>query len=424
MKRNILMLTLLCVMAKATNAQSVPLLPVHGLNVNQPAYIETESQVFAMEQGWNWWSTYIDMREGGLNRLEAALGENADLIKSKTQFVAFDSVWSGSLDGISNDQMYMIKLTNTPENDVRIAGALRLSADDVVINAQPGWSWIGFPNDVPVELNEAMTEYALFAGENDLIKSKNQFAIFCDSQWTGSLTMLEPGFGYMIRNNGDEAVPFHFSQTGETGERKSLKPSRWNASSNGFPTNMSMIAAINLEGKELPDGNFELAAFAGDDCRGAVAPQFVESQNRYVAFLTIAGDENDVLQFRLADNTSNMIYLSENQYEYSADAVEGTLSNPYVLSFNACIGVDENADKHIQLFPNPAKSGNRVTLVLSFVPESGMTVEIVNMLGVVVKRERLTQSQMDLPVDLAPGVYHIKVVCNEKQLCSEKLVLE
>lgn len=427
MKKNILTLLAVCALAIGAKAQTeLPLLPTsHGLTGNQPAFAAQQQQEFPMmATGWNWWSSYIDLSDDGLSKLETALGDNATIIKSNTQFVSYDdNIWSGNLTELSNDQMYMIEMNVLPMTVTRLESRYAVSVDDVEITAHRGWTWAGFPSKTSSSVSDAMAEYTTTAVEGDVIKSQTQFATFNGSQWSGSLTTLNPGCGYMIQNNGSADVPFHFSQ-GSRYESEQEVPTRWIASSHSFPTNMTMMAVINLKGEELRSSNFEVAAFVGDDCRGTIVPQYVESLDRYVAFLTIAGEEKDALQFRLLDYDTDLVYVADNRYNYSIDAVEGSLKNPYILYFNTCLGIDEYADARMQLFPNPVEIGNQVTLVLPATSKTNMMVEVVNMLGVVVKRERVNQSVMKLSMNLTPGVYNVKVVDSDKQLYIEKLIVK
>ncbi len=429
MKKNILTLLAVCALAIGAKAQTeLPLLPAsHGMLGNQPAFTAQQQQEFPMmATGWNWWSSYIDLSDDGLSKLETALGDNATIIKSRTNLVSYDAdlnIWVGPLTELSNDQMYMIEMNVLPVQATRLESRYAMSTSDVEIVAHRGWSWVGFPSKTSVNINDAMAEYSLYAVEGDVVKSLSEMATFDGTQWIGELTSLNPGFGYMIQNNGDADVPFHFSQ-GSRFESEPEVPTRWIASSHSFPTNMTMMAVINFKGEELRSSNFEVAAYVGDDCRGTVVPQYVESLDRYIAFLTIAGEERDDLQFRLLDYDTDLVYVADNRYNYSIDAVEGSLKNPYFLYFNTCLGLDEYADAHMKVFPNPIESGNQVTLVLPATSKTNMMVEVVNMLGVVVKRERVTQSVMKLSMKLTPGVYNVKVVDSDKQLYIEKLIVK
>lgn len=422
MKKALLTIVLSMAMMAASEAQVLPLLPTnHGLTGNQPAYNSQQQQEFpTIAQGWNWWSTYIDLSNNGLGMLENMLGANALIIKSQTQFTSYDAgTWVGGLSSISNDQMYMIEMSNTPAEYVSLTSPA-LTINDVEITAQSGWTWIGFPSNTVISVTDALAYYD--ANNEDVIKSKDAFATYDNGSWIGSLTNLQPGQGYMIQNNGATQV-FNYSPSARGIIENELPNTQWTAATHGFPTNMSMIATINLMGEELRSSDYEVAAFSGNVCRGTVVPQHVESIDRHIAFLSISGDNDDALQFRLLNHETGDVYIANNRYNYVTDVVEGSLGKPYVLNFNTLMGNDEFTVSHLDIFPNPATSGQMVKVSVPSNNRS-LKVQVINTLGMVVKTLSMAGEEMNFAANFAPGIYTVKIVANDQQLYVEKLIVK
>lgn len=424
MKKNLLITAIVLALSGGAFAQTVlPLLPTaHGMTGNQPAYSAQQQQEFPMmATGWNWWSSYIDLSDDGLERLETALGDNATIIKSKTAFVSYSSgFWDGNLASVSNDLMYKINMTQLPGETAKISGSTT-TVDRVEITAHPGWTWVGFPSATSISVQDAMADFT--ASEGDIIKSKTQFASYSNGLWDGSLTTLNPGIGYKINSHSNSDIAFHYMQASRNAIEEETPATQWIASHNQFADNMTMMAIVKLMGNELQSDEFEVGAYVGNECRGAISLKQIASKNCYMAFLTIAGAENEMLQFRLLNHETGDVYLADNSYKYAIDATEGTMDNPYVLNFNTLLGCDEFATSHLDIFPNPIASGQMVRMSLPG-NRSNLKVQIINTLGTIVKTFNMNNDEASFSANMVPGIYTIKVVDSKKQLYIEKLIIQ
>ena len=77
-------------------------------------------------------------------------------------------------------------------------------AQEVTINLQPGWNWIGYPKSESLDIATALGSFTPMEG--DLIKSQFGFTMYQDGEWSGNLTQFTPGFGYMFFSNRSYAV--------------------------------------------------------------------------------------------------------------------------------------------------------------------------------------------------------------------------
>ena len=186
-------------------AQSVPpvLLPLHDLLVNQDASLTNDIiQTATLTQGWNWWSTYVDVT---LDELKAALVETLPgttiTIKSKTQNMHYnDTTWRGNLNSMDVTQMY--KISVGADCEIMLEG-MPVNSADYPVTITNGTNWIEFPLRESMSLTEAFEGFAV---SGDMVKSKdNGNAIYNGTTWVGSLDTLVPGEGYIYKSNATES---------------------------------------------------------------------------------------------------------------------------------------------------------------------------------------------------------------------------
>ena len=175
----------------------------------------TQTQTITLSQGWNWFSTNVEI---SLDDLEDALiaaypnaGVNSLIIKSngngQTAWNPNAQQWIGGLNTIDLTQMYMIKVADAGE--ITQEGMPINTAEHPVTIAN-GNNWIAFP------LGESMTVTDAFAGfpaNGDVIKSNSGGQATWNStanRWIGGLTTLEPGKGYIYNSKASENKTFVF----------------------------------------------------------------------------------------------------------------------------------------------------------------------------------------------------------------------
>ena len=173
----------------------------------------TITQTIPLSQGWNWFSTYIEVDDpvAMLQTIEAALGENGVQIESFDDLTEFDGEeWYGGLDelGIQNEQTYLV-LTNAPCT-VQLQGVPANPAEHP-ITIYPGWNWIGFPCTQPLSVVAAFANFV--AEDGDLLERSDAFMEFDDGEWYGEIETLLPGEGYMYFSNSTQTKILVFPVT-------------------------------------------------------------------------------------------------------------------------------------------------------------------------------------------------------------------
>ena len=384
----------------------------------------TNMQASFLPQGWTWYSTYVEQDDiNGLEQLEQSLGGNGLIIKSQADgYVTYTpslDLWYGSLNAIDNESAYLI---NTTESCVvNMVGATATPSDHPIILA-PGWNWIGYPCATSMDINTALS--GLEPMENDMLKAQEGFSVYHPQLgWIGALHTLNPSMGLMYRSYNSESTVFVYPDAARSEGLLANVTSRgnhWEAAPHAYSQNMSIIAVVELDGTEQFTDNYELAAFANGECRGSARLLYVESLDRYMAFLTVAGEDVTELYFGLYNTeTEEELVGADQSVNFSVNAVLGSVAEPYVVSFRGTTAVDEWA-RSLHVYPNPVEHGQAISLGNSETGE--VRVEIVNALGMVVETQSITSLQAITAPNVA-GVYTLRITVEGKGTCIKKLVV-
>ena len=377
------------------------------------------TQTTTFVNGWTWWSTYVDVAAVDvLGQLKDGLGASGQVIKSQTaSTMHLGNNWVGSLT-LNNENGFMVKATS--EVSVDVTGP-SVTPENHEITLNPGWTWIGYPSTEAMPVAEALANHT--PQPNDVIKGQNASAMYMMGQWRGSLT-LTPGMGLMYKSGNTAPVTLTYAipSRNDIVETEEVE-AHWNANYNAYPNNMTVLAVVELNGEELNSTNYELAAFANGECRGSVQMMYVEPLDRYMALLTIAGEEAAELHFGLYDAETGEEYLNADEVlGFEADAIVGNVDAPFVIRFRGTTGVDE-LSKSLQVYPNPVEA-NSVFSVGSLTDVDGeVRVEIVNALGAKVSEQTSVRMPASIKAPAAAGVYMLKITVDGKETCCRKLVV-
>lgn len=142
--------------------------------------------------GWNWWTPTKAMT---LEQLEDALGGNAVLINTQGDgFARYENgQWSGTLTEIAAGQMYKIEATSSVS--LTMSGT---PATGVSLTILPGYNWFGYTGAQATDVVTALGSLGITPASGDTITDKNgNTATYNGSSWSGELTTLQPGHGYV-----------------------------------------------------------------------------------------------------------------------------------------------------------------------------------------------------------------------------------
>jgi hypothetical protein len=151
---------------------------------------------------------------------------------------------------------------------------------------------------------------------------------------------------------------------------------------------------------------------------GRGSARLQEVNGRYIAFLTVSGEDGEEVVFRLYDVTTGTEYakVAEERISYQSDAVYGTMKEPMRMHFNMT-GVGEN-DGTVSLYPNP-------TSAKVLVQGNGIeSVRVYNAMGQLLHAEEgLSAEQVELNLgQYSAGVYTVSVTMANGQTSNNMVV--
>lgn len=367
-------------------------------------------QRYMQKAGWKWTSFYA----GGVswNSPEIELGNVVEEIRSEDALLYNDPEYGyfGDINRLESGTCYKIKVKEEEPGllDLRImyTGAY----EDMRTHRQivPMWNWLGNPYQYDHDINSVFSTEDANANKfnvGDRIVSKdNGFAEYNGEKWTGTLTTLHAGLGYMYFNAGSENVDMEY-------QRESLMPqgtpvmnapqhkqSVWTYNSAPFADNMTIVADL---GNDYSAERFTVGAFVGEECRGE--GEMIDGK----CFITVHADKGETISFKLHDAVSGEMRTINEQMPFAKMA--GSLRAPQRLTVGGIVTGITAADI--------ASSG--IAVVDGQITVQGMDVAdviVCNASGAVVSTGETTVA------GLPSGVYVVKVKTKDGKTVTKKLV--
>ena len=366
-------------------------------------------QRYMQKAGWKWTSFYA----GGVswNSPEYELGNVVEQIRSEDALLHNDPEYGyfGDLNRLEPGECYKIKVKEEEP------GLLNLRIypggyEDMRPYRQivPMWNWLGNPYQYDHDINSVFsTEDANANNFNvgDRIVSKdNGFAEYNGEKWTGTLTTLHAGLGYMYFNAASDTInmelkyEWNMPQGTPVMNAPQHKQSVWTYNSAPFADNMTIVADL---GNDYSAERFTVGAFVGDECRGE--GEMIDGK----CFITVHADKGETISFKLYDAVSGEMRTINEQMPFAKMA--GSLRAPQRLTVGGIVTGITAADI--------ASSG--IAVVDGQITVQGMDVAdviVCNASGAVVSTGETTVT------GLPSGVYVVKVKTKDGKTVTKKLV--
>lgn len=366
-------------------------------------------QRYMQKAGWKWASLY-----GGdvsWNSPEYELGNVVEEIRSEDALLHNDPEYGyfGDINRLESGTCYKIKVKEEEPGllDLRImyTGAY----EDMQTHRQivPMWNWLGNPYQYDHDINSVFVKEEninVFNVGDRIVSKDDGFAEYNGEKWTGTLTTLHAGLGYMYFNAGSENVDMEY-------QRESLMPqgtpvmnapqhkqSVWTYNSAPFADNMTIVADL---GNDYSAERFTVGAFVGDECRGE--GEMIDGK----CFITVHADKGETISFKLHDAVSGEMRTINEQMPFAKMA--GSLRAPQRLTVGGIVTGITAADI--------ASSG--IAIVDGQITVQGMDVAdviVCNASGAVVSTGETTVT------GLPSGVYVVKVKTKDGKTVTKKLV--
>lgn len=366
-------------------------------------------QRYIQKAGWKWTSLY----SGGVswNSPEYELGDVVEEIRSEDALLHNDPEYGyfGDLNRLESGTCYKIKVKEEEP------GLLNLRIypggyEDMRPYRQivPMWNWLGNPYQYDHDINSVFSTEDANANKfnvGDRIVSKdNGFAEYNGEKWTGTLTTLHAGLGYMYFNAASDTInmelkyEWNMPQGTPVMNAPQHKQSVWTYNSAPFADNMTIVADL---GNDYSAERFTVGAFVGDECRGE--GEMIDGK----CFITVHADKGETISFKLHDAVSGEMRTINEQMPFAKMA--GSLRAPQRLTVGGIVTGITAADI--------ASSG--IAIVDGQITVQGMDVAdviVCNASGAVVSTGETTVT------GLPSGVYVVKVKTKDGKTVTKKLV--
>lgn len=453
----------------ATAVNGTPEQPV-TLQAPRPDAVPGE---VALSSGWTWFSINVVPPDARVSSILANVpAAEANVVKSQRFFSLFDPAagWVGTLPDLDPREGYLIKLDQS--HNLGMVG-VPVDVATTPIDLVSGWNWIGFMPQAALGVNEALE--SLTPVTNDIVKSQFEFAQFVEgSGWIGSLTAMEPGLGYQIRlaqegvltypdagpppalalggggvspdgadaaairasakrvpdgplrEHEGGAAPAPASASAPAPRFKFSEGLECTVNPGNFQFSLTLTAAVFVDGLEMRSEQFEIGAFtseesaAGDasatECRGLGRLQYVESLDRWLAFVVVyANEEGEPIDLKVFDPASSRVLETDKVLSFSSNAVFGSVQQPIEIGATTALSTateDEALPRVFSLEANYPNPFNDITTIRYDVPRpEEVRVTVYDVLGrriaMLVNAERAAgryELRFDAR-DLAPGMY-------------------
>ena len=109
----------------------------------------------------------------------------------------------------------------------------------------------------------------------------------------------------------------------------------WTWNPNQYANNATFVSVISINGLEQRSADLEIGAFCDDECRGSYRCEYEPLKDRYFAYLTVNGETDMVMTFKLWDHVaqSEVDVTCDFTYTFVPDDYYGLPRDPYVFPF-------------------------------------------------------------------------------------------
>lgn len=367
-------------------------------------------QRYMQKAGWKWTSFY----GGGVrwNSPEYELGNVVEEIRSEDALLHNDPEYGyfGDIYSLETGECYKIKVKEEEPGLLDLRIMYTGGYEDMRTHRQivPMWNWLGNPYQYDHDINSVFSTEDAYANKfnvGDRIVSKDDgFAEYNGEKWTGTLTTLRAGLGYMYFNAASDTIDMEYLHEGSMPQGTPVmnapqhKQSVWTYNSAPFADNMTIVADL---GNDYSAERFTVGAFVGDECRGE--GEMIDGK----CFITVHADKGETISFKLHDAVSGEMRTINEQMPFAKMA--GSLRAPQRLTVGGIVTGITAADI--------ASSG--IAVVDGQITVQGMDVAdviVCNASGAVVSTGETTVT------GLPSGVYVVKVKTKDGKTVTKKLV--
>lgn len=290
--------------------------------------IEHMDPVFTLDlaEGWNWISHPMQS-----NIAVADISNGALSVLGQRSSTMLDPVlgWTGTLQTLNPITGYKVQMQTSKNYTFR--GDMQDEHSSIALHQ--GWNWVGYPFIGSQPLAQALSAFA--AAEGDVIVGQSGFSTFENGKWSGTLTTLRGGNGYLYKSARPNSIRYtNGNAAAEAHARFVAQPrTAWSANATAYPNVMGMVATIIADGMEAPEGAYSVGAFSEDgECRGTGT--YAEGK----LWMTIYGNGGEALTFKAADASTGIVYDMNENAVFASDVI-GSRKMPTILTIGDATGI-------------------------------------------------------------------------------------
>lgn len=280
-------------------------------NFTNPCCIFTRDiirQNISLHKGWNWISLWVNPTVGTkASEIFAPVIGKIEEVKARTSGI--DREYLSELD-ISLAEAYLVYATEPVS--FRVEGKNANPEDITVTFFHPTtgttlWQWLGYPLYATQTLATAFADFKPSA--DDVVKSENAYAMYNGHAWVGDLKYLSPGQGYMYGYHSASSRDIEWTYPSKV--RRAVKERALDVDPYEYE-NYTFVKVV-IEGLDVPDGRYQLAASTDDGrCHG------VADSKEGVFYLNIYGNDGETYTFSLYDRQTEETLTVGEPYPFDA----------------------------------------------------------------------------------------------------------
>lgn len=348
----------------------------------------------ALAKNWNWMSHNLNAP------LEVTvLQPNAYRIVGQDGETIKDPIYgyTGTISTLDPTKLYKVQMNKA--TNVPLQGKLYNVAFKST-DLSTGWNWLGYPLAGSLAPGVALAN--LEAQEGDCLIGQDGMAMFSNGQWSGTLSQLTPGKGYMLKLQSNATLHWNAPRVSTRqhapGIKQNGEDAPYSVDAHLYQNVMGIVADLYDSGSPVDVDDYWLVAFCGDECRGVA--QTVDGH----MMMNVYGNSGETITFKVIDRTTQAINEVAESRQFAQD-VEGTLQQPMILTIGTS-GINTVAVKGLRVYPTVTKGDVNVSTSYGDLDN----VEVLNAKGqTVMSLQNMGGSAVIGLSDQPDGIYMIRV---------------
>lgn len=301
-----------------------------------------------LPRGWSWLSSNINESSVKAPNVyfKSVLDNLQDVYAATGELENVNGTLQGTLSSVE-PATYKVRMSNKGQITIN---ATSIEPEEYTINLNRGWTWIPYIPNVKLSVDVALSNF--LPKENDVIKSKTQFATFANGKWHGTLKAMTPNGGYMYFSTASNDMSYSPSRVCAYNEviPYSDQSMTWKYDESKYSDNMTIVAKLYDERSEALESVFTVGAFCGDECRG------IGQYENGLIYFTIHGNAEHPIKFKAIENATGKEIEVRESLTFDETPL-GRIDNPYRLTLSLDSGIDNipASSIYLNVYPNPVR---------------------------------------------------------------------